>query len=116
MTAEEEHRIRERAYFMWEQEGRPRGRELDHRLRAEAEIAGERLRGSITALTDTAPDANIPPARDRSGANGYAGQHDRTEKRSQRQRQARGDDRERLASARQAAEALFTSKGQRTTG
>src|SRR4051794_39899816 len=61
MTAEEEHRIRERAYFMWEQEGRPRGRELDHRLRAEAEIAGERLRGSITALTDTAPDANIPP-------------------------------------------------------
>src|SRR5438270_7712495 len=107
MTAEEEHRIRERAYFMWEQEGRPRGRELDHRLRAEAEIAGERLRGSILAVTDSPQAANILPARDGSGANGYAGQHDQTEKRSQRQRQARGADRERLASAREAAEALF---------
>ena len=41
MTAEEERRIRERAYAIWEQEGRPHGRDLDHRLRAEAEIAAQ---------------------------------------------------------------------------
>ena len=45
MTAEEEQRIRDRAYSIWEQEGRPHGRDLDHRLRAEAEIAAERARG-----------------------------------------------------------------------
>ena len=49
MTAEEEQQIRERAYSIWEQEGRPHGRDLDHRLRAEAEIAAERSRGRTTA-------------------------------------------------------------------
>ena len=49
MTAEEEQQIRERAYSIWEQEGRPHGRDLDHRLRAEAEIAAERARASVTA-------------------------------------------------------------------
>lgn len=48
MTTEEEQRIRERAYAIWEQEGRPHGRDLDHRLRAEAEIAAERSRGGVT--------------------------------------------------------------------
>ena len=36
-----EHRIRERAYAIWEREGRPEGREHEHWLRAEAEIAAE---------------------------------------------------------------------------
>src|SRR5437868_11039500 len=45
MTVGEEQRIRERAYSIWEQEGRPHGRDLDHRLRAEAKIAAERGRG-----------------------------------------------------------------------
>ena len=49
MTAEEEQQIRERAYSIWEQEGRPHGRDVDHRLRAEAEIAAERSRGGTTA-------------------------------------------------------------------
>jgi hypothetical protein len=44
MTDEEEQRIRERAYTIWEREGRPHGRDLDHRMRAEAEIAAERSR------------------------------------------------------------------------
>ena len=56
MTVEEEQRIRERAYFIWEQEGRPRGRELDHRLRAEAEIAAERLKGIARAAMDARAD------------------------------------------------------------
>ena len=42
MTVEEEQQIRERAYSIWEQEGRPHGREMDHRLRAEAEVAAAR--------------------------------------------------------------------------
>jgi hypothetical protein len=33
-----EQAIRERAYVIWEEEGRPEGRHLDHWLRAEAEI------------------------------------------------------------------------------
>jgi hypothetical protein len=49
MTAEEEQQIRERAYSIWEREGRQHGRDLDHRLRAEAEIAAERSRGGVTA-------------------------------------------------------------------
>jgi Protein of unknown function (DUF2934) len=78
MTAEEEQRIRQRAYSIWEREGRPHGRDLDHRLQAEAEIAAERSRGG---------DAT-------------------------HQHRDNGDHRERLTSARQAAEALFTPNPQ----
>src|ERR1044071_499315 len=49
MTAEEEQKIRERAYFIWEQEGRPYGRDLQHRQRAEAEIAEEKARAAAIA-------------------------------------------------------------------
>jgi len=37
-----EARIRERAYAVWEQEGRPDGKHLEHWLQAEAEIKVER--------------------------------------------------------------------------
>jgi Protein of unknown function (DUF2934) len=37
-------RIRERAYQIWVDEGRPDGRELDHWLRAKWELEGERAR------------------------------------------------------------------------
>jgi hypothetical protein len=83
VTGEEEQRIRDRAYFIWEQEGRPQGRELDHRLRAEAEIATERSRESGAAKSKPA-------------------QH------------IHGDDSEPRASARQAAEALFTPQREGT--
>ena len=36
-----EHRIRERAYAIWEEEGCPEGNDREHWLRAEAEIAAE---------------------------------------------------------------------------
>jgi Protein of unknown function (DUF2934) len=36
-----EHRIRDRAYAIWEREGRPEGKDQEHWLRAEAEIAAE---------------------------------------------------------------------------
>lgn len=33
-----EKAVRERAYAIWEEEGRPEGRHLDHWVRAEAEV------------------------------------------------------------------------------
>jgi Protein of unknown function (DUF2934) len=39
MAADSKQAIRERAYAIWEEEGCPLDRDLDHWLRAEAEIA-----------------------------------------------------------------------------
>ena len=36
-----EHRIRERAFEIWEKTGRPEGKAVEHWLRAEAEITAE---------------------------------------------------------------------------
>jgi hypothetical protein len=36
-----EHRVRERAYDLWESSGRPDGKDAEHWLQAEAEIAAE---------------------------------------------------------------------------
>jgi Protein of unknown function (DUF2934) len=41
MDADLDERIRRRAYELWEREGRPEGRALDHWRRAEAEVAGD---------------------------------------------------------------------------
>lgn len=41
MEAEQQHAIRERAYSLWERDGRPHGQDLEHWLRAEAEIAAD---------------------------------------------------------------------------
>lgn len=38
MPKSSEHQVRERAYQIWEQSGRPYGQELDHWLSAEAEL------------------------------------------------------------------------------
>jgi hypothetical protein len=48
--AHEEMRIRERAYALWEEEGRPQGREFDHWVRARSEIAG-----MMAAIIENAP-------------------------------------------------------------
>jgi Protein of unknown function (DUF2934) len=39
----DEHQIRERAYGIWIEEGRPHGRELAHWQRAHRELRGEAL-------------------------------------------------------------------------
>jgi hypothetical protein len=36
----DDHAIREAAYFIWEQEGRPEGRAIEHWLRAMVKIEG----------------------------------------------------------------------------
>jgi hypothetical protein len=48
--------IRERAYWLWEEEGRPEGRELDHWYRASREIAGR-----TAAITARAEAASVVP-------------------------------------------------------
>ena len=101
MTVEEEQQIRERAYSIWEQEGRPHGRDLDHRLRAEAEIAAEKSRGRPTAATETAEIS----ARS-SGVMVEQFPGDTGTRFQQRLRDGR---REELTTARKAAEALFTA-------
>jgi hypothetical protein len=53
--------IEKRAYEIWEQAGRPQGRDLDHWLRAEAELA---------ALTQKAKPA---PKRPRSRTSAVVG-------------------------------------------
>jgi hypothetical protein len=40
MTADQYGEIARRAYSLWEVEGRPIGRDLEHWLRAEAEVQG----------------------------------------------------------------------------
>ncbi len=39
MSADRDARIRDHAYRLWEQEGRPHGRELDFWLTAEAQVS-----------------------------------------------------------------------------
>lgn len=45
MPEDREQGIRERAYAIWETQGRPQGRSLEHWLRAEGEIAAEEALG-----------------------------------------------------------------------
>ena len=52
----QEQRIRERAYALWEGEGRSNGNDREYWLRAEAEIAGERRQGDAETRGDTAPE------------------------------------------------------------
>lgn len=54
-----EDRIRKRAYEIWEQEGQPHGREVDHWLRAAEEIAAAEGRGNGRKL-ETAANAPGP--------------------------------------------------------
>ena len=50
MSNDFSRRVRERAHQIWQNEGRPEGREQEHWNRAEQELAGEDTRGA-------APDA-----------------------------------------------------------
>jgi DUF2934 family protein len=56
METDEEQAIRERAYFMWESEGRPEGRAMDHWQRASDEMPFV----DEEKVLDGRSDANIP--------------------------------------------------------
>lgn len=59
MTTQEQ--IRERAYFLWEAEGHPVGREMDFWLRAEAEVLTPAPRPK--AKTRAAATRKAPPKK-----------------------------------------------------
>jgi hypothetical protein len=67
-AAQQEIRIRERAYAIWEQEGRPEGREWDHWIRAASEIAGHN--GTAQPINAEAASVNARNARKSNGARG----------------------------------------------
>lgn len=57
---EKKERIRARAHALWEREGRPEGREMDHWLEAEAELkAGDEQERRSEAAPETEGTANI---------------------------------------------------------
>ena len=76
MAGDRERLIRERAYEIWEREGRPEGRDAEHWRQAAAELAaGEAL---AAAPPSEAPAPKAPPQRRsravprRDGGNGAA--------------------------------------------
>lgn len=62
----EVERIRERAYELWEQDGRPEGQDLDYWYRAEAELRGQGSSGleapSGASRSETVTAADEPSA------------------------------------------------------
>lgn len=50
MDPELRQRIEERAYALWEADGRPEGRALDHWLQAEQEIVNQSMAGEEDPL------------------------------------------------------------------
>jgi hypothetical protein len=72
-----EDRIRKRAYELWEAEGRPEGREVDHWLQAAQEVSEEvsgetsavarRPRTPRSASTAASPAARTPAAAAAAG-------------------------------------------------
>jgi hypothetical protein len=58
--ADRENRVRERAHRIWEDEGRPEGRDADHWRRAEVEIEQEHALTHQPRGTPTLPDAAVP--------------------------------------------------------
>ena len=67
-----EHRVRERAYYIWEDEGRIHGRADAHWLRAEAEIAPPAPILTIEAVAETSlapsPAKTLKPRASRAKA------------------------------------------------
>ncbi|HYC02093.1 MAG TPA: DUF2934 domain-containing protein [Azospirillaceae bacterium] len=64
--AEDEQRIRERAYEIWEREGRPEGRGDEHWARACDEVRGTGLGAAAAAMRD----ANAEPVHIEGGSAG----------------------------------------------
>jgi hypothetical protein len=59
---EREHRVRERAYFLWESEGKPHGRDVEYWERARELVASEEAAGAAPPLNAKTPDSRMPEA------------------------------------------------------
>jgi len=69
MTPPNDESIRDRAYAIWEREGRPQGRERDHWLQAAWELSGEAAKAAAVSKTaKPAAKARKPSAKAGRGA------------------------------------------------
>jgi hypothetical protein len=59
------HTIQERSYLIWEREGRPHGRNLEHWVMAEAELSAEQAEPKAASVKRPAAS---PKAAAKSGA------------------------------------------------
>ncbi len=78
MQGERERTIRERAYILWEEEGRPNGKHLEHWLRAETEIDEESVAGVTNngKFIAASLEKQVPPPRGgRRRSSGEGGQN-----------------------------------------
>jgi hypothetical protein len=62
MTPDHDGEIAHRAYRIWEGEGRPSGRDLDHWLRAEAEVKAQHTKAPAEAASSPQRVEAIPVA------------------------------------------------------
>src|SRR5215469_16851123 len=65
LTATNEQKVRERAYFIWEREGRPQGKELEHWQAAISELGLETNGANRTATKGVAATSERKPAPSR---------------------------------------------------
>ena len=75
MTQDREEHIRQRAYEIWERDGRPEGRDREHWLNAETEVAGQPTRSPGDEARPGSPQTgeNICPDCGGSGSRNGAG-------------------------------------------
>ena len=62
-TGNTEQAIRERAYYLWEQEGRPHGRDIEYWSRAAAEAEAKPKRARAAAATAEAVPTKTAPMK-----------------------------------------------------
>jgi len=62
-SASTEHAIRERAYYLWEQDGRPHGRDIEFWNRAAAEAVAKPKRARAAAATAKAVPVKTAPVK-----------------------------------------------------
>ncbi len=65
---QEEHRIRQRAYEIWVEEGRPEGREAKHWARACQQVAAERGQAAAPGIANDDAQAAAKPKAPRKPA------------------------------------------------
>jgi hypothetical protein len=61
MATDRDEELRNRAYRIWESEGRPEGMEAEHWARAERELAAEAANGSAAAVAPAETPASAGP-------------------------------------------------------
>jgi len=71
MLENREHAVRERAYAIWERDGRPEGKNLDHWFQAETEMIGtEPVMSTVSSPKPVTPKRVASQRRSQSANSG----------------------------------------------